>query len=165
MPPYLTNIEIWKALWPLPITVLVLIALFYGIVRPKKERIELVLVLAAFSMLGLVAGFLTGFSRSPAVGTVLPAVLSLVAGLAVFLMGKDAAIRLLVSLSVIIFSTSLLLGTSWGAVMRQTAEDYTVSISTLKQRALDELEVREYREALGLPPDAVVRLSTKETDK
>lgn len=165
MPPYLTHLENWKALWPLPITVLLLTALFFWIIRPKEGKRDLVLLLAAFSTLGLVAGYLTGFSRSPAVGAVLPAVLSLVAGLAVFLMGKDAASRAIVSLSVLIFSISLVLGTSWGAVMRQTADDYAMSEPVLKQRALVEAEVREFREALGLPPDPEVHLRTKSADQ
>lgn len=165
MPPYLTQFENWKALWPLPLTVLVLTALFFGIVRPKEGKRDLVLLLAAFSMLGLVAGYLTGFSRSPAVGAVLPAVLSLVAGLAVFLMGKDAASRVIVSLSVLIFSTSLVIGTSWGAVMRQTAEDYATSEPILKQRALVEAEVKEFREALGLPADPDVHVRAKGVDQ
>ena len=152
MPPYLTHVENWKALWPLPVTVLILTAIFFAIVRPREAKRDLVLLLAAFSMLGLGAGYLTGFSRSPVVGAVLPAVLSLVAGLAVFLMGKDAASRVIVSLSVLIFSVSLVLGTSWGAVMRQAAEDYATSEPVLKQRALMEAELREFREALGLPP-------------
>ena len=165
MPPYLTHLENWKALWPLPVTALVLTALFFGIVWPKEAKRDLVLLLAAFSMLGLVTGYLTGFSRSPAVGTVLPAVLSLVAGLAVFLMGKDAASRTVVSLSVLIFSISLVLGTSWGALLRQTADDYAMSEPVLKQRALVEIEVREFREALGLPPDPGVPLRAKGADE
>lgn len=164
MPPYLTHLESWKALWPLPVTVLLLTALFFGIVRPKEAKRDVVLLLAAFSMLGLVAGYLTGFSRSPAVGAVLPAVLSLVAGLAVFLMGKDAANRAIIGLTVLIFSISLVLGTTWGAVMRQTAEDYAASEPVLKQRALVEAEVREFREALGLPPDSDAPLRTKSAE-
>lgn len=150
MPPYLTQIQNWNALWPLPLTVIVLTAFFFGIVRPQEGKRELILLLAAFSMLGLVAGYLTGFSRSPAVVAVLPAVLSLVAGLSVFLMEKDAASRVIVSLSVLIFSTSLVIGTSWGAVMRQAAADYETSEPILKQRALVEAEVKEFRESLGL---------------
>ena len=152
MPPYLIHIENWKALWPLAVTVIALTAFFFLIMRPTEGKRDLVLLLAAFSTLGLGTGYLTGFSRIAAVGTVLPAVLSLVAGLAVFMIGKDATNRTIVSLSVLIFSISLVLGTSWGAVMRQTAEAYSMSESVLKERAFIEAEVREFREALGLPP-------------
>ncbi|MFC5302784.1 hypothetical protein [Azospira restricta] len=148
----------------MPVAVMVLTALFFAIVLPKEGKRDLVLVLAAFSMLGLVTGYLTGFSRSPAVGAVLPAVLSLVAGMAVFLMGKDAASRTIVALSVLIFSISLVLGTGWGATMRQTAEDYATSETVLKQRALVEAEIREFREALGLPARFEVETNTKSTE-
>lgn len=161
MPPYITHIENWKALWPLFVTVLVLTALFYSIVRPKQGKRDLALLLAAFSALGLVTGYLTGFSRSPAVGAVLPAVLSLVAGLAVFLLGKDVGSRAIVSLSVLIFSIGLLLGAGWGSVMRQTAEDYAICEQVLKQRALVEAEVMEFRESLGLPPKQEAHLMNK----
>ena len=151
MPPYLVHFETWKAFWPLPVTAIVLTALFFSIVRPKEGKRDIALMLAAFSMLGVVTGYLTGFSRSPAIGAVLPAVLSLVAGLAVFLMGRDASSRTIVALCVLIFSIGLPLGTGWGALMRDTAEDYAMSEQVLKQRALVEAEVREFREALGLP--------------
>lgn len=164
MPPYLAHLESWKALWPMPVAVIILTALFFVIVRPKEGRRELVFVLAAFSMLGLVTGYLTGFSRSPAVGAVLPAVLSLVAGMAVFLMGKDAASRMIVALSVLIFSISLVIGTGWGATMRETAEDYATSEAVLKQRALIEVEIRDFREALGLPGKSDIESRTKNAD-
>ena len=153
MPSYLTHIENWKALWPLPVTVVVLVFLFTVFIRSREKRLEFGLLLAAFSMLGLVAGYLTGFSREPAVGAVLPAVLSLMGAVAVFLVGKNVASRMVVSLSVLIFSISLVFGTSWGAVMRQTAEDFRTSEAFLKQQALVEVQVKEYREALGLSGD------------
>lgn len=151
MPPYLTHLASWQALWPIPLAVVLLSALGYALIRPKEGGQDLILGLAAFSMLGLVSGYLTGFSRVPAVGAVLPAALSVVAGLAVFMLGKDKAIRALVSLSVLIFSTSLVLGTTWGAAMRQTSEEYLRSQKHQEDLALIEVQVREYRQALGLP--------------
>lgn len=155
MPSYLTHIENWKALWPLPVTVLLLTFLFIVFIRPKEKYLEFSVLLAAFSMLGLAAGYLTGFSREPAVGAVLPAVLSLMGGVAVFLVGKNVTTRMIVGLSILIFSISLVLGTSWGAVMRQTAEDFRTSEIFLKQHALTEVEVKEFRQALGLPEDII----------
>lgn len=151
MPPYLKHVEGWKALWPLPVSAILLAILFFFIIRPRQERIEFILMLLAFSMLGLVAGYLTGFSRESAVGAVLPAVLSFIGGLAVFLIGKDKAHRTTVSLSVLTFSLSLLLGTSWGSIMRDTAEEYKKSEIYLKQRAFIEAEVRDFRQSLDLP--------------
>ncbi len=149
MPPYLTHLETWKALWPLPLAT-VLLSLFLLQIIPKENRKESFLLLLAFSLLGIVTGYLTGFSRESAVGTVLPAVLSLIGGLAIFLVVKDKITRIYVSMAVLSFSLSLVLGTSWGAVMRETAEEFKISERYLKSRALIESDVRKYRKNLGL---------------
>ena len=105
-------------------------------------------------MLGLATGYLTGFSRAPAVGAVLPAVLSLMAGLGAFIIGKHSEGRVIVSLCILTFSLSLVLATGWGAAMRQTAEDSTSGLGVQERQALDEVELRDFREALGLPPES-----------
>jgi lysylphosphatidylglycerol synthetase-like protein (DUF2156 family) len=152
VPPYLLHLETWKAVWPLPVAALLLTLGMFILVRPQQDRADVAWLLAAFSLLGLVTGYLTGFSREPVVGAVLPAALSLIGGMAVFMIGKDASSRQAVSLSVFIFTLGLVLGTGWGAVMRETAEDYLNSEHYLKRRALAEDEIRQFREALGLPP-------------
>lgn len=81
MPPYLTNTESWKSLWPIVLVALGL-ALFSAMLaadsgQRKTQIKELFFVLTAFSMLGMVTGYLSGFSREPALNAVLPAVLSL----------------------------------------------------------------------------------------
>lgn len=57
-----------------------------------------VLPLAAFLVLGTVAGYLAGLSREAAVGAVVPTALSLLGGFAVLQLGKpgdgDGALRL-----------------------------------------------------------------------
>lgn len=151
MPPYLTHVENWKALWPLFLASILLTTLFFILIRPKEERRDFVLIVLAFSMLGLVAGYLTGFSRQAAVGAVLPAVLSLMGGLAVYLLGKDKSIRAIVAISVLAFSVSLVIGTGWGAIMRDSAAEYKRSELYLKQRAYIEAEVKNFRHELGLP--------------
>jgi hypothetical protein len=102
-------------------------------------------------MLGIVTGYLTGFSREPVVGAVLPAVLSLFSGLAAFLIGRDKGNRIVVSLAVLAFAFSLVLSTGWGVVLRDIAEEHKVSKSYLVRRALIEAEVREFRRSLRLP--------------
>lgn len=161
MPPYLVHLASWQALWPLPLTAFVLSLFCFGLARPKEAKGDLLMTLTAFSMLGLVTGYLTGFSRTPAVGAVLPAVLSLVAGLAVFMLGKDSAIRAIVSLSILIFSTSLVLGTTWGASLRQEWEEYPLTLDAQKAQALMEVQVREFRQALGLPAAPPAGLEAK----
>ena len=112
----------------------------------------------SFSTLGLVAGTLSGFSRTSILGTVLPAVLSLVAGLGIYIIGKDSTdlrtgSRALTASSILSLSLSLFLGSGCGAVLRQATEDYRQSSEFRMQRAWDELKVREFRQELGLSPD------------
>jgi hypothetical protein len=83
-------------------------------------------------------------------GAVLPPVLSLVGGLAIYLVGKDNSSRILVCLSVLTLSFNLLIGATWGATLRGEAEDYQNSLNYLKHQALTEIEIQEFREALGL---------------
>jgi len=152
MPPYLIQIEVWKSIWPIILTVF-LLAIIISMFEPnKKKRIELFLVTLAFSILGMVTGYLTGFSRESAVGAVLPAVLSLMGGLMVFLVGKTQESRVIVSVSMIVFSFALLLGTGWGAVMRSTAEEFNKSEFYLKKQSFIEAQVNEFRDNLDLLP-------------
>jgi hypothetical protein len=152
MPPYLTHLETWKAFWPLPIASLLFGLFILLAIRPRSDRAEFGILLLAFTMLGIVTGYLTGFSRQPAVGAVLPAALSFVGGLAVFLIGKESTNRTLVGACVFGFSLSLALGTGWGSVMRTYSEEYQRSEIYLKQQALSEVLIQEFRDSLGLPP-------------
>lgn len=79
-------------------------------------------MLLSFSLLGLVTGLLAGFSREAAMGAVLPAVLSLVGALAIYLVGVEKADQALVGVCVIALSLDLLVGSIWGAVLRDEYE-------------------------------------------
>lgn len=152
MPPYLTHLEVWKSIWPILLIVLVLALGISWVGGNKGQRKELFLVVLAFSMLGMVTGYLTGFSREPAIGAVMPAVLSLMGGLLVFLVGKNKESRSIVSTAMFVFTFMLLLGSGWGAVMRDVAQEYRKSEQYLKQQAFIESEVNDFRESLGLLP-------------
>ena len=134
----------------------------------KTKRKEYFLVFLSFSMLGIVTGYLTGFSREPAVGAVLPAVLSLMGGLLVFMVGKDASNRKILCSSMFLFSLMLLIGSGWGSVMRDkavyfletraaAAEALKKSELYLKQQAFIESQVNEFRKNLDLPPLSQVK--------
>jgi hypothetical protein len=151
MPAYLTSLGMWTVVWPLPLIAFVISGVVYFLNRSKESRESSFLVLLAFSMLGVVTGFLTGISRTAAVGLVLPAILSLVGGLGIFLIGTDPARRIIVSLSVFAFSVNLLVGSNCGAITRTIAEEQTFGSNYLRKKALIEVQVREFRKALGLP--------------
>ena len=152
MPPYLTHAEAWKALWPMPLTALVLAALVSSLAWKRKNFVERFVVLASFSMLGLVTGYLTGFSRTAAVGAVLPAVLSLLGGVTAFILGRSQESRLLVGSMMFVFSLTLVMGSAWGSIMRDYADRVDQSEQVLMHRAYIESEVNAFRNELGLPP-------------
>jgi hypothetical protein len=73
----------------------------------------------AFAILGMITGNITGLSRDPAVGVVIPAVLTLVSGLLVYLIStKGAAKQISVAAGIIAMSVNLLAGLYWGARAR-----------------------------------------------
>src|SRR5271157_4423658 len=57
--------------------------------RLRSENGKALLVIFSFSMLGVTIGWLTGDSGQQVLASVLPAVLTLIGGLAVFLVGKQ----------------------------------------------------------------------------
>lgn len=151
MPVYLTDIEIWKLIWPILLTVLIFTLFLMIFAKSVTDKRGCFWALVAFSLLGIVTGTLAGFSRQPVVGAILPPVLSLVGGLAIYLVGKDSENRVLVSFCVIALSFNLLIGTVWGAKLRETSEEFKNSAQYLKNQALTEIEVQEFRKELGLP--------------
>lgn len=89
---------------------------------------------AVFSLFGLVAGVLAGNSRGPAIGNLLPAVLALLGSLVAIFVNFTAlhAHRLLAVSCSLSLALSTLLGTIWGAHMR----DYGLnSKSSMVRRA------------------------------
>jgi peptidoglycan/LPS O-acetylase OafA/YrhL len=144
---------VWTNTWPLVALAALLAFALSSAGRSWSERLSWLPALFALALLGGVTGALAGFSRSPALGTVLPAVLSLVGGMFVYLIGKHQTERLLVSLAVIALALSLWVGANWGAILRDVTERYLTSAAFLKDRAYEEWQVRKFREALRLPPD------------
>src|SRR5262245_33963646 len=70
-------------------------------------------------MLGFVTGEVMGISREAAVGSVVPAVLTLLGGVAVYLVGsKGVEAQANVSAMVLCFAVALLVGSSFGAEER-----------------------------------------------
>ena len=109
------------------------------------------LPIAAISGLGVVVGILLGQSREPAVGAILPAIITAMAGLFVYILGKEAAPRTLVSAIVLIFSVSLLAGASWGGLVREAYLRGQESAEAQFAKALVERSVRDFRRSLDLP--------------
>jgi hypothetical protein len=88
-------------------------------------RMTLPLILA-FGFMGGVAGFSAGLSRVPVVGTVIPAMLTLVSGFLGYLFGKEhlKEWRLVIPFCILIFTFNSLIGLFIGSQMRGKSEDY-----------------------------------------
>ena len=85
----------------------------------RKAVPLLMLVLFAFSLLGFVTGQIMGQSREPAVMAVLPAVLTLLGSIAIYLVGvKGIQTQAIVASMVSCFAIALLAGVHFGARLR-----------------------------------------------
>jgi hypothetical protein len=100
------------------------------------------------SMVAYIAGYLTGISRSPAVDSVVPAVLALIAGLNIYFFGIESRSRALVGYSVVVFSIVFFYGI-WAAVIHREGGRVGRFISLSEQ----EKAIVTYRQNRGLSPD------------
>jgi len=158
MPPYLSDATLWLSLLPILGTVAIAAILTFvtlAVLKRGPSAAWIILPLSAFLLLGLVTGYMTGLSRESVVGAVLPAVLSLLGGVAAVLIGRstDQTAMLRVSGLMFVFTFGLLLGSTWGSAMRQAVEDFETSELELMNRSHIEAKVREFRQALKLPPE------------
>lgn len=107
-----------------------------------------------FAILGMVTGFLTGLSgESTVLQAVLPSVLSVVGGLAAFLVSRDPKISDVVAPSIGALALAVLLGAFWGANERHANEMASNSIDYLKKRAGAEADLRLFRHDLRIPEE------------
>jgi hypothetical protein len=115
-----------------------------------------------FGIIGVTSGYLTGLSRVGAVSALVPAALTLVGGVAVYLFGKGGKPALLAAFAVVDFSVLMLVGTLIGARERDVTENsLDDKIFKLKQ----EFVIHQYRQSWGLlekPPKKDVDETTGE---
>lgn len=103
-----------------------------------------------FAVLGTTVGFVTGLSRETAVGDVLPAFLALVGGVSVYLVSKGGRSAIISAVAVVVLCVSLSGGIGYGARARVEGEQAAASPETQRALANRELNMRRYREAIGL---------------
>ena len=85
----------------------------------RKNFAALFLPILAFTLLGFVTGQIMGESRESAVSAVLPAVMTLLGGVFIYLIGsKGMQTQIIVSSMVFCFVLALLTGTLYGARLR-----------------------------------------------
>lgn len=165
MPTYIYEFRIWLEILP-PIALASTVTLLLLLLSREfsQRRVDSFLVVFSMGFLGVVAGLVTGQSRDPAVGTVLPAVLSLIGALTLYLIAaKAAGQQKLTAIVVIAFVVDFLVGVHWGAHSRDQYEAYITSEEVLifqekvkqnirLQQLLHEKQLIQARDALGMKP-------------
>jgi hypothetical protein len=142
MPGYLTDLEIWKALWPLFFFALASAFAICRILTGKACR-ETLPPVFALCLLGIVTGQVTGLSRDAAVGTVIPAILGLLGGIVLYLIGsKGRELQSLVVMGVVGLTLNLVVGIYWGAYSRDAYEAYASRPEVLTAQALAKEKAR-----------------------
>lgn len=110
------------------------------------------LSLFLFAFLGFVIGLVMAASRDAAVGAVVPASLTFVGGVAVFLFGKPEYDKAIVFSAAFGFSAMMLFGTVLGSYERARAVEYARSAVPLLRAAETEFLVNAFRTSRGLAP-------------
>lgn len=161
MPGFLVDPITWVALWPAILFPLIVASLLAWIIvhsEPKQSYVTALVVIYAFSLLGVVAGFIAGNSRESITDAVVPAVLTLVGVVLVYIVsGEQRSAQRLVAAGVIAISIWLLLGTSWGAFLRRQAEQYAADPDISLARGLQMEEVRFRLETAKILNDAKLK--------
>ncbi|WAP66978.1 hypothetical protein [Jiella pelagia] len=86
--------------------------------------------LLSVCLLGIVAGYSGGNSRVSAVGDIIPAALSILAGLSLYLFGVETKNNLSISFLVIGFVSSIYVGFTLGAMNREKRQNFEMIFSS-----------------------------------
>ena len=115
--------------------------------------LQTVIPLFCFSLpvmgLGACVGYLMSLSREPAVSATIPAVLSLVGGLLIYVYSLDNIRKSIVAgTATVVFTLNLMLGSAFGSYLRETGRTERMLYAVEQER-----KIRNYRESRGLPAD------------
>jgi hypothetical protein len=134
---------------------LIIAVLFSATVRIIWKRPEFLKILFYYAGFGLpvalvayAAGLLTGLSRAPALGSVLPAILALIAGLNIYVFGSENKYKVVVGYCLFVLIFMLFIGVETGSFQRERQrEGYLIYLSQ------QEFRVRNFRKNLDLPSE------------
>ena len=110
-------------------------------------------------LVGYVSGFLGGLSRAGVMGNLLPALLSLLGAILVYVFGSDVKHARIISYCVCVFVLSTFYGAQNGAYIRSNEQE-----ARLQKLMVVEKRLRYKRELLNLPaefPEWLVRAEPK----
>ncbi|MBZ9746790.1 hypothetical protein LB516_16190 [Mesorhizobium sp. CO1-1-7] len=103
-----------------------------------------------FAVLGVTVGFVTSLSRESAVGAVLPAILSLVGGVGVYLVSRGGRSAITSAVSVVMLCVSFSAGIGYGSRARVENEQISLSWRAQVASATREANIKKYRKSIGL---------------
>jgi hypothetical protein len=100
------------------------------------------------SLIGYTTGYLTGDSRSPVVGGIVPSILTVIGGLSIYVFGTDDKYKTIIGYNVLVFAFMLFYGITIGTYDREGYRaDRLIDLSEQEQR------VRVFRKNIGLPEE------------
>lgn len=100
------------------------------------------------AVIGFIVGYLTATSRTGVVGNILPSLLTLLAGLHIYVFGKEIENRVQVSFLATLLVMMVFYGVQYGAYRRDITREMRI------QEAIKaEYRIRQVRENLGLPAE------------
>jgi hypothetical protein len=109
------------------------------------------------AFVGYLIGFMVGDSRTGEIGSLVTAVLGVIAGLNIFAVSSDRANRTLMGFSVCLLAVALFVGTLHGAIKRENGRE-----ERLNNLAEQEFRIRIQRKNLDLPEDIPDWMTTGE---
>jgi len=96
----------------------VVLPVLLAFIVQSTRQLEVIVILVSLSIVGSVAGVAGGLSQEPSVGTIIPAFLGLLGGVAVYLFGADQSRGLITSFGAAALALSLIIGFIKGAEKR-----------------------------------------------
>ena len=130
------------------IIALLFVLVYFGRENFAQTFVKAMVVALPAAAMAYVAGYLTGISRSPAVGTVLPAVLAVLAGANIYFAEPERRHAVWFGYGAFTFAVLFYYGISSGILERETGRvDWLIDLSR------QENAVRNWRVNRGLPPD------------
>ena len=126
-----------------------------------QSALAIFLALAGFgipiSIVAFVSGYMTGSSRTGAVGNLVPAALTLFGGLNIYVFGSESRYKAVIAYCVCLFAIVLFFATELGAYERESGR-----VTRFEELARQELQIKTIRRNLDLEKDIPIWMTTTE---
>ncbi len=106
-------------------------------------------LMAPILFIGSIVGFMMSSSRAPAIGDVMPAVLSIVGGMTIAVYSLESVRKSMIAgLACAVFALTLMVGSAYGSFIRETSK-----LERMLYLSEQEVRIRNYRKNRGLPEE------------